>query len=98
MSASERDDPERIERQIAETRNNMTGTLTELERRLSARQITTDVFDALREAMVGTGEGSKDMIDLVRKNPIPAALIGIGLGWMIFGATTRRPHATSAMT
>jgi hypothetical protein len=100
MSASERDAPprddaERIERQIEETRNHMTSTLTELERKLSARQITNDVFDALRDAMIGTGEGSRDMIDMVRRNPIPAALIGIGIGWMVFG-TTRRARAAHA--
>src|SRR5258708_39614307 len=99
MSVSDREapsgaDPERIERQIEETRNHMTSTLTELERRLSARQITNDVFDALRDAVIGTGEGSKDMIDIVRRNPIPAALIGIGIGWMIFGTTRRTPAAS----
>src|SRR5258708_36846189 len=102
MSVSDREapsgaDPERIERQIEETRNHMTSTLTELERKLSARQITNDVFDALRDAVIGTGEGSKDMIDMVRRNPIPAALIGLGIGWMVFG-TTRRANAAPATT
>ncbi len=88
MNAS--DDADRIEREIAETRNHMTGTLTQLEHKLSARQITTDVFDAMREAVVGSGEGSTQMIDMVRKNPIAAALVGIGIGWMVFGTTRPR--------
>jgi hypothetical protein len=97
MSVSERDaghaDPERIQRQIEETRSHMTSTLTELERKLSARQLTNDVFDAMREAVIGTGDGSKVMIEFIKKNPVPAALIGLGIGWMLFGAT--RPRAAT---
>ena len=95
MNAS--DDPERIEREIADTRTSMTSTLTELERKLSARQITNDVFDAMREAVVGSGEGSTNMIEIIRRNPIATALIGIGIGWMVLGAprARQRPHGAN---
>lgn len=97
MSASDnRDDdasePARIERQIEETRTHLTDTLTALEQKLSARQITTDVFGAVRDTVMGAGEGQQAMLDLVRRNPIPATLIGVGLAWMVFGTTTRPAH------
>lgn len=92
-------DPARIERQIEETRTHLTKTLTALEHKLSARQLTTDVFDAVRDTVMGPGDGQKAMLDLVRRNPIPATLVGVGLAWMVFGrdateTATRRPRHT----
>jgi hypothetical protein len=92
------DEPERIQRRIEETRSHMTDTLTALEQKLSARQLTDNVIDAVRTAVIGTGDGSNDMIDMVKRNPIPAALAGIGIGWMIFGSRPPRrskPASTS---
>jgi hypothetical protein len=86
-------DPARIERQIEATRHQLTETLTALERKLSARQLTTDVIDAVRETVLGDGTGQQTMVDLIKRNPVPAALIGLGLSWMVFAAPPRRRSA-----
>ena len=96
MSASEdreSDDspePARIERQIEQTRHHLTETLTALEHKLSARQLTNHMIDAVRDTVLGSGDGQQTMLDLIRRNPLPAALIGIGVGWMVFGAKTQQ--------
>jgi hypothetical protein len=99
MSASDDDnasEPARIARQIEETRTHLTNTLTALEHKLSARQITNDVVDAMRDAVMGSGDGQKAMLALIRRNPVPAALIGVGLAWMVFGPAKRRPRRSPA--
>lgn len=78
------DDPAAIQREIEETRSQMTTTLNAIEQKLSPRQITNEVFDTVRDAVLGTGDGSNDMLQMIRNNPIPGALVGLGLGWMIF--------------
>lgn len=107
MSASDDRDhdaapePARIERQIEQTRHHLTETLSELEHKLSARQLTTGMIDAVRDSVLGSGDGQQTMLDLIRRNPLPVTLIGIGLGWLVFGASPsrgeRRPLSDNSM-
>jgi hypothetical protein len=106
MSASEDRDvdaspePGQIERQIEQSRHHLTETLTALEHKLSARQLTNDMIEAVRDTVLGSGDGQQTMLDLIRRNPLPATLIGIGVGWMVFGSSVprseRRPPPANA--
>jgi hypothetical protein len=53
---------------------------------------TRDLFDALRTVVAGKANGSRTMIDIVKNHPIPTALIGLGIGWLIYDGL--RPRAT----
>lgn len=83
--------------EIRETRERMSETLDELGTRLNPARIKAEVKENIREATVGrvenmarnaadrvnaTGHG---IVDRIRENPIPAAMVGIGLGWLLFG-------------
>lgn len=130
------DDPALIRAQIAETRQEMSGTIEELHGRLNPTvlkeqaveqfheaaekvkaEIKAHLHDArvaikqeIRDATIGKVENmvhkTKDRVretresavDLVRDNPIPAALTGIGLVWLLIGGRkSRRIHREDRM-
>ena len=87
--------------EIRETRERMSVTLDELSDRLNPNRLKMQVKENIREATVGrvenmarnardrVTESGHGMIDRIRENPIPAAMVGIGLGWLIFGGRHR---------
>lgn len=94
---AERDsDPERISAEIDETHRRLRETIGALEQKLSAGQIVHDAVDALRKAVVGPHNGSEPMIETLKRNPIPAALIGVGLGWLCLSGMTDARKPTGA--
>lgn len=100
--------------EIRETRERMSGTLDELGDRLNPHRLKAQVKENIREATVGRVENMarnaadrvndtrQGMMDRIRDNPIPAAMVGIGLGWLFFGGRRHsdrtvweRSHVTS---
>jgi hypothetical protein len=89
-------DAEQLRGNIEQTRDRMSDTLDQLGERLNPNRIKRQVSDNIREATIGRVEtmarhaadrvnDSKDgMLNTIRDNPIPAAMIGIGLGWLLF--------------
>ena len=87
--------------EIRETRERMSGTLEELGDRLNPTRIKAQVKDNIREATVGrvetmarnaadrVTEKGHGIMGTIRENPIPAAMVGIGLGWLLFGGKRR---------
>jgi ElaB/YqjD/DUF883 family membrane-anchored ribosome-binding protein len=87
--------------EIRETRERMSDTLDELGNRLNPNRLKAQVKENIREATVGrvetmarnaadrVNETRHGMIDRIRENPIPAAMVGIGLGWLLFGGRRR---------
>jgi ElaB/YqjD/DUF883 family membrane-anchored ribosome-binding protein len=45
--------------------------------------------DQLDEARQSIGEAQRTITDVVRENPIPAAMVGIGLGWIAYNVRQR---------
>lgn len=68
--------PAEIEREIDETRARMDRTLDELEYRLSPGQVVSMAVQELT-----SGEPSR-LVEVIRRNPIPATMIGIGVLWL----------------
>lgn len=98
--SAEGDDPAAIRAEINETRARMSDTLSELGERLNPHviqeQVTTRVKEGIREATIGRVEHMarsaantvsatrSGMTDTIRDNPVPAAMVAIGLAWLMF--------------
>ncbi|MHB0877225.1 MAG: DUF3618 domain-containing protein [Anaerolineae bacterium] len=97
-------DQERIRADIERTRAEMTETVNEIEERLSPETLRDQAVSAVREATIGRAEDmaqsatrtvrglSSDLMGTIRDNPIPSALIGIGIGWLLLGRSSEREY------
>ena len=105
---------ERIEAEIAETREDLSRTIDEIEHRLNPRRLANQAAESIKDATIGRVEAMMDSAsetaaDLagrtrdtaasvaghVRENPMPAALLGLGLGWLLYSMqfSTRKTSA-----
>lgn len=76
MAAEQNDDPARIEEEVEQTQDAMGDTIQKLEDKLSPRKFAQSLLsdensDTAREAW-----------EVVRLNPVPVAMIGIGAVWL----------------
>jgi ElaB/YqjD/DUF883 family membrane-anchored ribosome-binding protein len=86
---------------IEDTRASMSSTIDAIQEKLSPQRLTEQAKDAVRDATVGRvqdmasniTETARDtgstLMDTMRENPLPAALIGIGVGWLFLSARRR---------
>ena len=89
-------EPSRIERDLDHTRTRLGGHLTELQGRLSPGQVLDDVIRYFR-GKEGADFG-RSLLDSVRANPLPTALTGIGLTWLMASNPRRSATGTSVTT
>src|SRR5690606_3926849 len=80
--------PEEIEAEIARTRTDMDATLTAIEQRLTPGQLIDQGLDYMRHS--GGREFVSNLGGSVKNNPIPVALMGIGMAWLM-ATGNRRP-------
>jgi len=95
-----------IRADIEATREEMSGTLGAIGEKLDPGRIVNQAKDTVREATIGrvedavatAGETARGagttMLETIKQNPIPAALAGIGLGWLFMNSrnvSSRRP-------
>jgi len=73
----------RIERDLEDTRARLDATLGALQQKLSPGQMVDETMSWFKES--GGGEFGRNFGRNVRENPIPVALIGIGVGWLMLG-------------
>lgn len=85
-----------IRAEIVETRERMGDTLDEIGERLNPHVVTERVKDGIRDATIGRvenmarsaadtmGEARSTMMDTIRDNPIPTAMVAVGLGWLFW--------------
>ena len=95
------DETEAIRSDIEDTRANMSSTIDAIQEKLSPQRLTEQAKDAVRDATVGRvqdmasniTETARDtgstLMDTIRENPLPAALVGIGVGWLFLSARRR---------
>lgn len=78
--------PAETEREIERTRAALALTLDALGRKLTARHLVEKGFDMLKDTFAGY-DGLNRGLDVIRANPVPVALIGIGAAWLILANT-----------
>jgi ElaB/YqjD/DUF883 family membrane-anchored ribosome-binding protein len=94
VPATETDDPIIIRQQIDQTRAQMEITIQEIGERLSPENLVEQAKSSAKEATIGrinemkyeanqkVEEISGSVGQTIRENPLPVALIGLGLGWL----------------
>lgn len=87
MSIDENKSSREIERDVEQTRADMTETLDELRARMSPGQILDEVLSYTRDT--GGGKMMNNLGRTVQDNPAPLLLIGAGIAWMM--ASNRSP-------
>lgn len=80
---------EEIQEEIERTRGDMAGTIDAIERKLNPRQLMDQAVDTMRDL---TSEDT-NVGRMVRDNPVPLALIGLGLGWLAVSAMAKREES-----
>src|SRR5437016_3557709 len=72
---------EQLEREAERARAQVADTLDELRNRISPGQVVDEIVDYAREG--GIGDFARNLGNEVRTNPLPVALIGAGLAWLM---------------
>lgn len=90
-----------IRNDIEATRAEMSETVDALQEKLNPEHIKEQVVDSVREATIGRAENmvssasetvrgtGTSIVDRITDNPIPAAMVGIGIGWMLLNNSNR---------
>jgi hypothetical protein len=79
-----------IEADIARTREMMGSTLDALEQKLAPRELLQQGINMFRDGF--SGEQGR-IGETLRNNPIPIALIGVGIGWLLLSNTRASERA-----
>jgi hypothetical protein len=82
---------EAIRDDIEHTRAKMSGTIDEIQERLSPTRLVNEAKETVREATVGkvTGmmnsasDSAQGIVERIKENPMSAAMIGIGAWWLL---------------
>lgn len=74
--------PEEIQRGIRETRMQLDNTLDAIQQRLSPGGIADELVDYVRSS--GANEFAHNLNESVKRNPIPVALMGVSLAWLMW--------------
>jgi ElaB/YqjD/DUF883 family membrane-anchored ribosome-binding protein len=85
--------PEEIQAEIARTRGDMDATLQAIEQRLTPGQLVDQGLDYLRNS--GAKEFASNLSGSVKHNPLPVALVGIGVAWLM-ATGNRKPSYAQA--
>src|SRR2546423_13252177 len=85
---------EQLEREAERARAQVADTLDELRNRISPGQVVDEFVDYARER--GIGDFTRNLGNDVRANPLPVALIGAGIAWLMManGRSTRPAGGT----
>ncbi|MFC5067238.1 DUF3618 domain-containing protein [Flaviflagellibacter deserti] len=78
-----------IERDVEQTRAGVASTLDQLRNRMTPGELADEVWDYARNG--GGGEFVRNLGRGMRDNPIPVALVGVGLAWLMTGRSGKLP-------
>lgn len=75
-----------LEREIAEDRRRIENKLDAIQQRMSPGQLVDEVISYAKSS--GGGEYAANLSAAVKNNPVPMALVGVGLAWLMAGPKT----------
>jgi hypothetical protein len=75
------DDTRELQQDIAQTRTHLDQTLNAIEQRLAPRQLLDEGLDYLRHS--GAREYVANLGQAAKNDPLPLALVGVGLAWLM---------------
>lgn len=84
-------DPEQLERSAEQIRADLERTLDALERKLSPSQLLDRSLEYLREH---GGELTRNIGEVVRRNPVPIMVAVAGIGWLVASSLRRDRKST----
>lgn len=84
---------EQLEREAELTRAQITDSLAELRERMTPGQVMDETLDYFRDG--SAGHFVRNLGQQVVNNPIPVALIGAGIGWLMLG--NRAPRSEGVL-
>jgi ElaB/YqjD/DUF883 family membrane-anchored ribosome-binding protein len=103
LEPNDRDDMAAIRADIQQTRARMSQTVEDIGERLNPERVKQQLKQNLHDATIGKAENMAraaadrvdhtrhNLMDNIRDNPIPAAMVGIGLGWLILNGRRDSP-------
>lgn len=83
-----------IRAEIRQTRSHLDSTLDQLQQRLDPKEVMHSAFQTLRD---NSGDVVNRAICTVKQNPIPTALIGIGVIWLLMNQSKRSTELPSEL-
>lgn len=98
MSAPIPGTPDAIMAEISQTRAEIAGTLSALEERLSPAAIWSELSSSLTPVRQVSNDFTRSLGASVRDNPLPTALIGLGVCWLAVAGRQENTSPTRAWT
>jgi ElaB/YqjD/DUF883 family membrane-anchored ribosome-binding protein/gas vesicle protein len=101
------DETEIIAADIRITQERLGDTVEEIGERFNPRRLKAELKSDIRDATIGkvenmaqqtadmVSDAQRSLVQSVRENPVPVAMVGIGLGWMILNASNRKKQMGS---
>src|SRR3954469_21099667 len=81
---------EQLEQETETARANLSNALDELRSKITPGQLIDQLTDGLKDG--APGEFARNLKDQAVKNPLPVAVMGISLAWMMLGSRTGSGH------
>jgi hypothetical protein len=86
-SQGDRRTPDEIRRDIERQRDELDVTTEVLQHKLAPRELAEQLWNDVRTRV---GDGAGDMVDVVRRHPVPLGLIGAGIAWWLYESASGR--------
>jgi hypothetical protein len=91
MNHDEERSTRELQRDIEQTRSHLDSTLDAIEQRLAPRQLVDEGIDYLRHS--GAREYVTNLGQTAKNDPLPLALVGVGLAWLMMSDGRHRNGA-----
>jgi ElaB/YqjD/DUF883 family membrane-anchored ribosome-binding protein len=102
------DETEIIAADIRITQERLGDTVEEIGERFNPTRLKEELKSDIRDATIGkvenmaqqtadmVSDAQRSIMQSIRENPVPAVMVGIGLGWMILNASNRKKQMGSS--